>query len=33
VIVEIESPTWTGLGENAEQGVSVESMTVAPARE
>jgi len=33
VIVEIESPTWTGLGENAEQGVAVESMTLAPARE
>ena len=33
VIVEIESPTWTGLGENAEQGVTVESMTVSPARE
>jgi hypothetical protein len=33
VIVEIESPTWTRLGENAEQGVIVERMTVAPARE
>jgi 4-amino-4-deoxy-L-arabinose transferase-like glycosyltransferase len=33
VIVEIESPTWTALGESAEQGVVVERMTVAPARE
>ncbi|HEV7498590.1 MAG TPA: hypothetical protein VGQ33_01245, partial [Vicinamibacteria bacterium] len=33
VIVGIESPTWTALGESAEQGVVVERMTVAPARE
>jgi hypothetical protein len=33
VIVEVESPTWTGLGENAEQGVTIERMTVEPARE
>jgi hypothetical protein len=33
VIVEVESPTWTALGENAEQGVAVETMTVTPARE
>lgn len=33
VSVEIESPTWTALGEDAEQGVIVERMTVAPARE
>ena len=33
VIVEITSPTWTRLGENADEGVAVERMTVAPARE
>jgi tetratricopeptide (TPR) repeat protein len=33
VSVEIESPTWTALGADAEEGVMVERMTVAPARE
>ena len=33
LVVEIDSPTWTRLGESAEQGVIVERMTVRPARE